>query len=218
MIVVAGGSGIRMGNEIPKQFLEINGLPVIMHTIKAFYQNDSLIKIIIVIPEKHLELWKKLVKEYEFEIPHIIADSGPERFHSVKSGLSHIDENDSIVAIHDSVRPCVSQKVISSAYYNAEIYGNAIPVIKINESIRERNGLISKPVNRENFLIVQTPQCFNTELIKKAYKQNFNSDFTDDASVFESSGETIHLIDGSPENIKITRPVDLVIAGAILNK
>jgi 2-C-methyl-D-erythritol 4-phosphate cytidylyltransferase len=218
LIIVAGGSGIRMGSDIPKQFLEIKGTPVIMHSINAFYGYDPSINIILVIPHKQVDYWRKLCELHKFEIPHIVAEGGPERFHSVKSGLSCIKDNNSIVAIHDSVRPCVSQNVIAAAYYNAEIYGNAIPVIKINETIREKDGLVNRPANRENFIIVQTPQCFNTEMIKKAYTQNFNPAFTDDASVFESTGEIIRLIEGNRENIKITTPLDLILAEAILNK
>jgi 2-C-methyl-D-erythritol 4-phosphate cytidylyltransferase len=217
-IIVAGGSGTRMGTEIPKQFIEINGMPVIMHTINAFYNFDNNIEIIIVLPSKFIDYWKKLCVQYKFNIEHKIADGGPARFHSVKSGLNAIKDNNSIVAIHDSVRPLVSKKVIESAFYNAEIYGNAIPVIKINESIREKDGFINRPANRENFYIVQTPQCFKTEIIKKAYTQNYNDLFTDDASVIESIGETIHLIEGNPENIKITTPVDLIFAKAIISE
>lgn len=217
-IIVAGGSGTRMGKQTPKQFLEINGMPVIMHTICSFYNYDNSIEIIIVLPPAFIDYWKQLCEKYNFTISHSIAEGGAERFNSVKNGLNMISDMNSIVAIHDSVRPLVSNSVIASAFYNAELYGNAIPVIKINESIREKKELSNQPVSRENFFIVQTPQCFKTNLIKKAYTQNFQSSFTDDASVLESIGETIILIEGNPENIKITTPTDLIIAEALLKR
>lgn len=215
-LIVAGGTGSRMGSEIPKQFIELAGKPVLMHTIERFLAFDSSIKIITVLPESQLGYWKKLLKKYSFSVPHTLVTGGTTRFFSVKNGLQEVEDN-SIVAIHDGVRPLVSTETIKRCFKAAEEFGNAIPVITPPDSVRMITGQGNMPVNRHFLRIIQTPQVFNAKLIKKAYLQDYNPDFTDDATLLEKTGENIHLVHGNRENIKITNPEDLVIAGALFH-
>lgn len=215
VIIVAGGSGKRMGNDIPKQFLPMNKLPILMHTIKAFYEFDSAIKIIVVLPEDQHNYWNELVRKYKFKIAHEIANGGTERFYSVHNGLQLVNYN-GLVAVHDGVRPLVSKNVIMDCFDKAELKGAVIPVLPSNESIRKINEDENVALNRSEYFMVQTPQVFETELLKKAYEQSFSSLFTDDASVVEAAGYTVSHVEGNVENIKITRPIDLVIAEALL--
>lgn len=214
-LIVAGGSGTRMGNEIPKQFLELAGKPVLMRTIERFRAFDITMPIIVVIPVNQFACWESLKKKYTFSIPHIIVAGGPTRFHSVKNGLE-ITEESSLTAIHDGVRPLVSTQTIKRCFDVAEKYGNAVPVITPPDSVRmvTKQGNIS--LNRQYLKIVQTPQVFDTGMIRKAYIQDYSPDFTDDAIVLEKTGETIHLVEGNRENLKITNPEDLVLAETLL--
>lgn len=215
VLIVAGGKGIRMKSDIPKQFVEFNNKPLLMQTIDAFsntFQSDQLI---LVIPNGYIDLWKELCIEHLFHVPHNIIEGGPQRYHSVKRGLSMIPNN-TLVAIHDAVRPFVSKELVHNGFKIATKKGNAIPAITINESIREVSGSLNKAVNRDLFRKVQTPQFFHSSLIKKAYQQPFSEQFTDDATVLEASGRQIYLFDGDPSNIKITSPEDLLLAEAIL--
>lgn len=215
-IIVAGGKGVRMGKALPKQFLELDGIPVILHTLNVFYRFDPTIQLIVVLPGSYFGTWKTLCDTCSVKYEAFLAEGGPERFHSVKSGLKFVDDDKSVVAVHDAVRPLVSREVLDRAFTDAEHYGNAIPVIPVNESLRERTGVGSRSVDRKNLFMVQTPQCFRTSILKKAYRQNYASEFTDDATVVESDGEIIHLVEGNPENIKITSPADMLIAEALL--
>jgi 2-C-methyl-D-erythritol 4-phosphate cytidylyltransferase len=217
VVIVAGGSGIRMGAELPKQFIEVARKPVLMHTITRFYQFDPGIQIVLVLPFHHIETWNRLCSVHRFTIAHDIIPGGDERFFSVKNGLEKIS-NQHLVAIHDGVRPLVSEEVISSTYEAAEIYGGAIPVISPGESIRQKDEDKSIPVDRGQFFLVQTPQVFKAGLVKKAYDRPYRPMFTDDATVFEAAGHTIHLVNGNIENIKITRPADLIFVEAVLKK
>lgn len=214
-IIVAGGSGKRMGTEIPKQFLQIHKKAVLFYSLRKFSSVNKDIQIIVVLPENHISTWNEIIKKQDISIPHEIVAGGKERFDSVKNGLEQIQE-EGIVAIHDGVRPMVSEEVIKKAYQHAEIYGNVIPAIKVSESIREIKIDKNQPVNRDNLRLIQTPQIFRVSLIKKAYQQNYSNEFTDDATVLEAMGENINLIEGNPENIKITTPNDLRIAKALL--
>ena len=216
LIIVAGGQGKRMNSETPKQFLVIAGKPLLMITIKRFHDYSSELKIFLVLPESHFGFWKSLCKKYDFTIAHQLVKGGETRYHSVKNGLDEVDEN-CIVGIHDGVRPLVNQNTISKAFAKAGKKGNAIPVIEINESMRKVKHKKSVPVNRDKFRIVQTPQCFNSKLIKEAYGQDFKKEFTDDATVIEAMGIKVKLTEGNAENIKITRPVDLKIAEAFIH-
>jgi len=215
VIIVAGGSGKRINTEIPKQFISLAGKPVLIHTISAFYNYSPEINILLVLPKIHFGLWENLCKNYNFNISHKIVEGGKTRFLSVKNGLSKIDKN-GIIAVHDGVRPLVKKQVIEKAFLDAEIYGNAVPAIPVNESVREINKTGSKIFNRNNLRIIQTPQVFKSSILIKAYEQAYQKKFTDDASVVESAGEKINLIKGNPENIKITTPIDLKIAEALL--
>ncbi len=216
-LIVAGGSGSRMNNGIPKQFLEINGRPILMLTFDAFMRYDPQIEIIVVLPKNQAESWKSLCKKHEFEIKHKIAFGGETRFDSVKNGLDLISA-DGIVFIHDGVRPLVSVKTLDNCFKTALEKGNSLPVIPVSESIRMAEELENCAVDRSKYFLVQTPQTFKTQLIKKAYHLAISNSFTDDASVLENIGEPIYLVDGNRENIKITFPEDLVYAEIFLGR
>ena len=215
IIIVAGGKGLRMGTELPKQFIPIAGFPILMLTIQQFKKAIPEINVVLVLPENQQEYWEKLCLQYSFTILHVIAKGGETRFHSVKSGLNLI-QNDGLVGVHDAVRPLVSLETIQKCFETAKQKGNAIPVIAINESIRKITDTGNQMVNRAEYVAVQTPQVFQTTSLKKAYLQEFSPAFTDDASVIESIGEKINLVPGNPENIKITLPSDLKIAELFL--
>lgn len=215
-LIVAGGSGTRMGVEIPKQFITIGNKPILMHTIQKFVGLTTQIDIVLVLPKNQIDKWFELCKEYNFKIEHKIVVGGETRFHSVKNGLNEIVIPDSIVAIHDGVRPFVTQKVIEECYKVAEKLRNAIPVIKPVESVRMENSSGSYPVDRNSVYLVQTPQVFQSAIIKECYQTAFQPSYTDDASVAEFHGIKINLVDGNRENIKITSPLDLKIAESIL--
>jgi 2-C-methyl-D-erythritol 4-phosphate cytidylyltransferase len=215
-LIVAGGAGTRMGTDIPKQFLELAGKPVLMHSIERFRSFDNTIGIIVVIPENHFSLWESLKERHSFSVPHTLVKGGTSRFFSVKNGLQEVDEN-AIVAIHDGVRPLVSTNTIMRCYRAAGEFGNAIPVISLSDSVRMVTEKGNTPVRRNSLRIIQTPQVFKAGLIKKAYLQDFNPETTDDAMLLEKTGEIIHLVDGNRENIKITNPEDMKIAAALLN-
>ncbi|MCX6230570.1 MAG: 2-C-methyl-D-erythritol 4-phosphate cytidylyltransferase [Bacteroidetes bacterium] len=214
VIIVAGGSGRRMQSDIPKQFIEISGKPIIILTIEKFYAYDNDINIILVLPSKHIPHWNTLAVKYNLMIPFLIAKGGDTRFQSVKNGLALVEKG--IVAIHDAVRPMVAVKTIQRCFETALQLGNAIPVIPVNDSLRVVENESNKPFDRNFVRIVQTPQCFNVNLIKNAYLQDDDIRFTDDATVFEKYGEKINLVEGNPENIKITHPVDIAFAEALL--
>ena len=217
-IIVAGGSGSRMGSAIPKQFLLINEKPVLMHSISRFFYYDKDIEIIVVLPSAQIELWQQLCTQYNFTIKHHIVEVGTERFYSVKNGLDAILDCDGLVAIHDAVRPLVSNKTITEAFNAAASHKSGVPVVAVNDSIRLVEGNQSKALNRTQYKIVQTPQCFNLSALKKAFSKGYNTLFTDDASVFEQAGHSITLTDGNTENIKITTPIDLIIANQLLKE
>ena len=218
MIIVAGGKGKRMKADIPKQFITVAGKPVLMHTIERFYAFSEKIGIIVVLPEPLIEYWQSLCKKYNFNIPHNLIKGGETRFHSVKNGLKLIDNN-CLVAVHDGVRPLVSNNTLERVFSGAEKNGNAIPVMPVNDSLRKiSHKNISKPVNRKKYFLVQTPQCFRCETLLKAYEQKYQKHFTDDASVVEALGEEINTVEGNEENIKLTRPFDLKIAGVLLGE
>jgi len=214
-IIVAGGSGTRMNSVVPKQFLKLDGRPVLMHTITKFSEVNQNIEIIVVIPPDHLATWQQLCAEYQFNIPHRIVEKGETRFQSVKNALAFVTET-GIVAVHDAARPLVDSKIIITAYKAAEMYGTGVPAIPLNDSIRQIDSTLSIAVDRSKYCIIQTPQCFKTEIIKKAYEQDYKFTFTDDATVVESTGEKIRLIDGHSDNMKITNPRDFIIAEALL--
>jgi len=216
VIIVAGGSGTRMGTATPKQFLLINGLPVLMHTIRKFARALDAVNIILVLPAAHHKTWEHLCKEFAFKLPVKVIAGGETRFHSVKNGLSLLVGHSGIVGVHDGVRPLVSEKTIQACFRSAEKEGSAIPAISLNESVRELKDSSSVAIDRSKLRIVQTPQCFHLETIQKAFELPYHDSFTDCASVVEAAGFSVHLIEGNSENIKITGPSDMLIASALL--
>lgn len=204
-----------MGANIPKQFLNIGGIPILMHTIRVFKETDPDIKIILVLPENQHDYWEKLCIEHAFISDFPTTNGGETRFQSVKNGLQKIKE-ESLVAIHDGVRPFVSPAVIKRSFEFAEKFGNAIPAIPINESVRIKESNYSRVIDRRYLRIIQTPQTFKFSILRKAFQQDYHESFTDDATVVEALGEKINLIEGNIENIKITRKMDLKIAEALI--
>ena len=216
IIIVAGGSGSRFKSNIPKQFLELAGTPVLMHSIKTFYDFDHSLQIIVTLPGNQIDFWKDLCKKYNFSIKHTIVAGGKTRFHSVKNALDKIQPTENLVGIHDGVRPLVSKETIKRCFDKAKACGNAVPAIAPVESIRQINGKNNKIIPRDTIRLIQTPQVFRAGLIKKAFKQEYSEIFTDDASVLNAAGEQIHLVEGNRENIKITTGIDLQIAETLL--
>lgn len=218
VIIVAGGKGLRMGSDIPKQFLPIKGLPVLMRTIKRFRDYSESLGIILVLPREQQEYWKSLCAQYNFNEKYQIADGGETRFHSVKNGLALVpDCEDGVVGVHDGVRPFPSVEVISRCYDEARNYGAVVPATPVIETLRHLDGTTGgRTVPRGEYRLVQTPQTFTISLLKLAYEQEYTPLFTDDASVVEMLGREITLVDGNRENIKITTPYDLKIAETLI--
>ena len=216
-IIVAGGKGERMNATIPKQFIEISGKPIVMHTIEAFLKYDKNIEIILVIPSIEIELWESLCKKHAFFHQITIVTGGLTRFYSVKNGLDTIAGN-ALVAVHDGVRPFASIGTISRSFDEAEKSGAAIPVVDFEDSIRQLTPNGSKAVERTAYKLVQTPQVFDAELLRKAYQQTYSTFFTDDASVVEGINKNVSLVEGNKNNIKITTEIDLLVAEALLQK
>ena len=245
IIIVAGGKGLRMGSDIPKQFLPIGGKPVLMRTLERFRAYSSALQIILVLPEAQQDYWRQLCEEYHFDVEHQIANGGQTRFHSVQNGLALVpDDAEGVVGVHDGVRPFPSIEVIRNCYETARTAKAVIPVTPVVETVRQliSNGLHdSRTVPRDEYRLVQTPQTFDIQLLKAAYKraqnqvnlssaereqarpevkaanrQPYNDGFTDDASVVESYGYAITLVEGNRENIKITTPYDLKIAEILI--
>ncbi len=214
-LVVAGGKGLRMNNELPKQFIALNGRPILMYTLEVFYAYNPDIRIILVLPCEQQLYWSQLCKDLHFSLPHIVADGGETRFHSVRNGLSMIQEP-GLVAVHDGVRPFVSREVIAYCYEMALEKRAVIPVLDTIDTLRHIAEGGSVTVNRDQYKTVQTPQVFDSELLKEAYCQEYNTSFTDDASVVEALGIPVFLVPGNRENIKITTPFDLKVAASLL--
>ena len=210
-VIVAGGKGLRMGGDVPKQFLPIDGKPILMHTIEAFRRAIEGIKIVLVLPAEQQDYWRKLCEEHNFHSPEMIANGGETRFHSVRNGLSLLPDNaDAVVGVHDGVRPFISAETIQRCY-NAAAEGKAVvPVVPVVETVRQilpDGKSVTRP--RDEYRLVQTPQTFPLALLKEAYRQPFSEAFTDDASVVEALGKEITMVEGNRENIKITTPSDL---------
>jgi len=218
IIVVAGGKGLRMGSDIPKQFLAIGGKPVLMRTLERFREYSDDLQIILVLPESQQEYWQELCKKYDFKVKYLLANGGQTRFHSVQNGLAMVpDDAEGVVGVHDGVRPFPSIGVIRNCYETARIAKAVIPVIPVVETVRHLNNGNSMTVPRDEYRLVQTPQTFDIQLLKAANHQPYNDGFTDDASVVESYGHKITLVEGNRENIKITTPYDITVAEAIIN-
>lgn len=219
VIIVAGGQGLRMGGLLPKQFLPLNGLPVIFHTVEKFSKALPGVRIIVVLHPDYITYWHQLTQEYSFDCECKLCVGGNERFFSVKNGLDAIDADEAIVGVHDAVRPLVSADVISQLYLEAMKSGAVVPVVPATDSVRLiGDDGASRAVDRSIVQLVQTPQVFNLSLLRKAYSQPFNSLFTDDASVVESLGYHVSLVNGNKENIKLTTPIDLKLAELIMKQ
>ena len=229
VIIVAGGKGLRMGGDIPKQFLPIGGKPVLMRTLERFREYSANLQIILVLPEAQQAYWHKLCEEYHFDVTYTLANGGQTRFHSVQNGLAKVpDDAEGVVGVHDGVRPFPAVEVIRNCYETARTAKAVIPVIPVVETVRELTGtgtmssaqnsgvtVSSVTVPRDKYRLVQTPQTFDIQLLKAANRQPYNDGFTDDASVVESYGHAITLVDGNRENIKITTPYDIIVAEAL---
>lgn len=216
VIIVAGGIGSRIKSDRPKQFIEINGLPVIVRTIRVFLEYNPAMVVIICVHRNYRQYLENIIEKYELRQYDIkITWGGDTRFASVKNGLALVDNPNAIVGIHDAARPFVSVQTIANCFETAAQKGNAVPCVPVNESMRKISNNVNHSVNRNEFKVVQTPQCFLGSKIKKAFEQDYSPLFTDDATVLEVSGENINLVEGNQENIKITSPHDLIIAKAL---
>ncbi|MDX2197188.1 MAG: 2-C-methyl-D-erythritol 4-phosphate cytidylyltransferase [Cytophagales bacterium] len=216
-IIVAGGSGSRMKSHVPKQFIEVQGKPILMHTITAFFEHNPKIIIILGLPSDQIEYWKQICETYQFTVPHTVVIGGKTRFQTVKNCLSYCSGS-GLVAIHDGVRPFVSSELIHNSYHMAMDKGNAVAAVKLKDSIRVVTNGHTQSIDRSKYYIVQTPQTFRLELIKKAFDTDESPSYTDDATVLERLGENIYIIEGSYINMKITTPDDLMMAKAIFSQ
>ena len=210
-ILVGGGSGSRMQSDIPKPFMLLKGRPILMRTIEAFYNSEIKPEIIVVLNVDFHQYWEQLCKEYNFTIHHHLIRGGGQRFHSVKNALKSV-KGTAIVAIHDAVRPLVNNDLITESFLQAELNGNAVAAIRCSDSVRQINENGTVPLNREEIYLIQTPQTFRSDVLNKAYKQDYRNEFTDDASVVEKSGVRIQFIEGNNQNLKITFPEDILLA------
>ncbi|MCH7409141.1 2-C-methyl-D-erythritol 4-phosphate cytidylyltransferase [Belliella sp. DSM 111904] len=218
-IIVAGGSGTRMGAPMPKQYLLLNDQPVLMHTLRKFAHAEPEVKLILVIPENDFDLWSELCEKHNFQIPHHLVAGGKSRFQSVRNGLKAIEGEEGLVAIHDGVRPFVNASVINESYTVAASQGSAVAVIALKDSVRKLlDDGKSVYQERQYFRLVQTPQTFQLAKIKKAFEITELHTFTDDATVYEHQGWQVTLIAGNPENIKLTTPEDLDYAAFLLSR
>ena len=219
LIVVAGGKGLRMGGDMPKQFQLLCGKPVLMVTLERLYTIDPAMQLILVLPAEHMELWMELCRQYEFTVPLILANGGATRFHSVQNGLAQVDDiEEALVGVHDGVRPFVSPRVVDDCFREAWIHGAAIPMIEVQDSLRHivgGNGA-TEVVMRDRYRLVQTPQVFKLSVLRRAYEQRFVESFTHDASVVESSGVKVVGVEGNRENIKLTTPFDFLVAKTLM--
>ena len=215
MIIVAGGAGTRMGAEIPKQFIELNGKPILMHTIENLQAIDANMQLVLVLPKKQFLFWDELKEKHSFSIPHSLAEGGETRFLSVKNGLVKVADSE-LVGVHDGVRPFASKKMVDACFEAANHSGAAIPVVPIIQSLRILTDGNSSAVDRNSYRAVQTPQCFQTTILTKAFGSADRTDYSDDATVVEEYGQKIAMVDSNVENIKITTPTDLELAELIV--
>ena len=219
-IIVAGGSGTRFGAEVPKQFLELGGKPILMRTIEAFEQSmvGGNHEIIVTLPADQKDLWRDLCERHDFAVPHRVVPGGESRWHSVKNALDSIGDpaDVDVIAVHDGVRPLAGIELIKRVFDVARRDGAAIPVVMLNDSVRQVVGEESHALDRSSLRAVQTPQAFDARLLLDAYRQQYQQTFTDDASVVEAAGHSVTLVEGDPRNLKITRPMDLALAEYLL--
>lgn len=218
VILVAGGTGSRMQHRLPKQFLELRGEPVLVHTLRLFHRFDPGMEIVVVMHQDYTTYWTDLCGMIGMDITHTVVAGGQERFHSVKAGLARLGPEAELIGVHDAVRPLAAQDTVGRCYDAASLHGAAIPVVPVQDSLRTVDDGRSKAQDRSRFRLVQTPQCFRREILLPAYEVPWNPSFTDDASVVEAAGHSIHLVEGNAENIKLTSPADLIVAEAFLSR
>lgn len=217
IIIVAGGKGLRMGGDLPKQFMLLHGKPVLMHTIERFRAYSDELKIILVLPHEQQDYWRQICQKHNFTVEHTVVDGGQTRFHSSQNGVAAVpDDATGVIGIHDGVRPFVSEETIARCFEAARQFGAALPVLPVTDTLRRVTDDGGYNVQRNDYRTVQTPQTFDAQLLKQAFKQPYSDNFTDDASVVEALGHKVTMVDGNRENIKLTTPFDLVVAEALI--
>ena len=217
IIIVAGGKGLRMGGDLPKQFMPLHGKPVLMHTIERFRAYSDELKIILVLPHEQQDYWRQICQKHNFTVEHTVVDGGQPRFPSSQNGVAAVpDDATGVIGIHDGVRPFVSEETIARCFEAARQFGAALPVLPVTDTLRRVTDDGGYNVQRNNYRTVQTPQTFDAQLLKQAFKQPYSDNFTDDASVVEALGHKVTMVDGNRENIKLTTPFDLVVAEALI--
>ena len=218
VIFVAGGTGTRMGSPLPKQFLTLNNTPILIHTLRNFYSFNRNFEMIVVMHHDYISFWKDLCLQFEDVPEHTVVAGGEERFHSVKNGIEAVSSDVEHIAIHDAVRPLVSHETLTRCFNALNEHNAVVPAIPINDSIREVHGVLNKSVDRSLYKRIQTPQCFESTMLKEAYSRPFSPLFTDDASVVEANDHSVFLVEGNLENIKITSPIDLIVGESLTAK
>lgn len=218
VIFVAGGTGTRMGSPLPKQFLTLNNVPILVHTLRNFFLFNRNFEMIVVMHHDYISFWKDLCLQFEDVPEHTVVAGGEERFHSVKNGIEAVSSDVQHIAIHDAVRPLVSHETLTRCFKALHEHNAVVPTIPINDSIREVHGVLNKSVDRSLYRRIQTPQCFESTVLKEAYSKPFSLLFTDDASVVEANGHSVFLVEGNLENIKITSPIDLIVGESLTAK
>ena len=218
VIFVAGGTGTRMGSALPKQFLALNNTPILIHTLRNFFSFNRNFEMVVVMHYDYISFWKDLYLQFENVPEHTVVAGGEERFHSVKNGIEAVSNNVQYIAIHDAVRPLVSHETLTRCFNALNEHSAVVPAIPINDSIREVHGDLNKSVDRTLYKRIQTPQCFESNVLKEAYSKPFSPLFTDDASVVEANGHSVFLVEGNLENIKITSPIDLIVGESLTAK
>ena len=219
IIIVAGGKGLRMGGDLSKQFMPLHGKPVLMYTIERFRAYSDELKIILVLPHEQQDYWRQICQKHNFTVEHTVVDGGQTRFHSSQNGVAAVpDDATGVIGIHDGVRPFVSEETIARCFEAARQFGAALPVLPVTDTLRRVTDDGGYNVQRNDYRTVQTPQTFDAQLLKQAFKQPYSDNFTDDASVVEALGHKVTMVDGNRENIKLTTPFDLVVAEALIKK
>lgn len=218
VIFVAGGTGTRMGAPLPKQFLTLNNTPILIHTLRNFFSFNRNFEMVVVMHQDYISFWKDLCLQFEDVPEHTVVAGGEERFHSVKNGIEAVSADVQHIAIHDAVRPLVSHETLTRCFNALNEHNAVVPAIPINDSIREVHGVLNKSVDRSLYKRIQTPQCFESSMLKEAYSKPFSQLFTDDASVVEANGHSVFLVEGNLENIKITSPIDLIVGESLTAK
>ena len=216
VIITAGGIGKRMGSELPKQFLVLGGKPVLVHTLELFFKYDPNIEIILTLPNEWRGYWETIIEKYYCRVPHIVVNGGEERYHSIQNALKQC--SGSFIAVHDGVRPFVSFETLERCFSALNQHEAVVPVLRLKESIRQTSENSTNAVDRSNYRLVHTPQCFRAEVLHKAYEQSYHDKVTDDACLVEEIGYTIHLVESNEENIKLTTPFDFLIAETIIQR